>query len=310
MNKEARERSLAVYLQDADEQSAARLNFFKQLWNIQEEEGQRIADEAPYTPPQQGEVVKRYWAGEPIFVDHPVPVAADDFARVCEAVAAHLRENAGLEGGTVDALAQVDWESVAHVADLKLAGTNPPEFIGQCMQTRDTFSLPASLPESVFAMVLSWALRAFLKAPATAVMAQMDYRVEGEHPHGHPILCPACGTPASASCISESSATKGGERSLYCSTCGSVWPFERIRCARCGTQNQGSLHWLHIEGDEAHRLHTCSECDGYMRTVFEGETPTPFTSMEVEDIYMVKLDALALQGDPKGGTRSDPLSPA
>lgn len=293
MNREVIDKALDVYLKGAEDQDKERLEFFSELWRIQEEEGARIAEVCPYAAPEAEIVEDRYWAGKPVFAEYPVEISADDFAQVCNRIAEHLGEHAGLEEEVIDALAQVSWEDFAHVADLKLAGANPPEFVEQTLQTFDTFDIPTELPASVFMMVPAWALRAFLDAPAAAVMASMKPNTNDERVHDNPLLCPVCGTPATASCVGEVTPTNGGGRTLYCSTCGTNWAFERIRCARCGTQNPNHLHWYHIEGDDAHRMQNCTECYNYMRTVFENESPTMQTSMEVEDVVMVKLDAIA-----------------
>lgn len=63
--------------------------------------------------------------------------------------------------------------------------------------------------------------------------------------------------------------TKGRGRALWCAQCGCVWDIERVRCARCGTQNQGHLHFFNVEGDDDHRIATCDECGGYVRTVYQ-----------------------------------------
>ena len=293
MNRQAIDRALEAYLRGADEQTKMRLEFFSELWRIQEEEGAAIAQARPYDPPSAEEIDQRYWDGRAVFADYPVRIDPDDFARVCDRIAAHLGEHAGLEEEMIDALAQVSWEDVSQVADLKLAGANPPEFVEQALQAFEVFKVPAELPASVFMMVPAWALRAFLDVPASAVMAHVKPNTNDERVHDNPLLCPVCGTPATASCVGEVTATNGGGRTLYCSTCGTNWGFERIRCARCGTQNPNHLHWFHIEGDDAHRMQDCTECMSYMRTVFENDSPAPITSMEVEDVVMVKLDAIA-----------------
>ncbi|WP_371298187.1 formate dehydrogenase accessory protein FdhE [Paraeggerthella sp.] len=75
---------------------------------------------------------------------------------------------------------------------------------------------------------------------------------------------------------------------------GTAWDFERVRCARCGTQNQAHLHYFNVEGDDAHRIATCDECGGYVRTVYQEDVLAPF-SFEVEDVVMARLDLIAYQ---------------
>ena len=65
-----------------------------------------------------------------------------------------------------------------------------------------------------------------------------------------------------------------------------------MRCARCGTRNQAHLHFFNIEGDDAHRIATCDECGGYMRTLYSDDALAP-CSYEVEDVVMARLDAIA-----------------
>lgn len=295
MNREAIDRAINYYLSNADEASKMRLEFFSTLWRIQEEESNLLDQSTSYSVPTTSEIVERYWTNRPIFADFPVHIDPEAFARVCNRIAEHLGEHAGLDEEVIDGLAKTSWEDFAHIADLDLAGANPPEFVERCLQTFDVFDVDPNLPASIFMMVPAWALRAFLDAPAAAVMDAMDFSTNEDIVHTHPLLCPVCGTPATASSVAEATTVNGGGRRLYCSTCGTRWSFERIRCARCGSTNPNNLNWFHIEGDEAHRMQNCTDCFSYMRTVFESEVGVP-VNMEVEDVVMVKLDAMAHDG--------------
>ena len=104
----------------------------------------------------------------------------------------------------------------------------------------------------------------------------------------------ACGGEAAVAQVSGAPAGQGRAKRLWCAQCGCAWEFERVRCVRCGTQNQSRLHYFNLEGDEAHRLATCDECGGYTRTVYEEDALAPF-SFEVEDVVMAKLDLVAYQ---------------
>ena len=103
-----------------------------------------------------------------------------------------------------------------------------------------------------------------------------------------------CGGEAGAARVGVTKHSDGRGKELWCPQCGAVWEFERVRCARCGTQNQSHLHYFNIEGDDAHRLATCDECGGFMRTVYQDSALAPF-AFEVEDVVMARLDLLALQ---------------
>ena len=102
--------------------------------------------------------------------------------------------------------------------------------------------------------------------------------------------------PADGFRIAGPSGIDGRDREQYCGMCGTVWPFERMRCGVCGTENAARLHYFHVEGDSSHRLQNCDECGQYQRMVFEEDLSIPL-SMEVEDVVMAKLDAIAL--DPR-----------
>ena len=58
----------------------------------------------------------------------------------------------------------------------------------------------------------------------------------------------------------------------YCACCGADWQFERIRCAVCGDEATSELQYVHLEGDDKHRLHVCSACDSTVATVFGAES--------------------------------------
>ena len=56
------------------------------------------------------------------------------------------------------------------------------------------------------------------------------------------------------------------------------------------------MHFFNVEGDDNHRIATCDECGGYIRTVYEEDDPLknlyPF-NFEVEDVIMARLDLIA-----------------
>lgn len=102
-----------------------------------------------------------------------------------------------------------------------------------------------------------------------------------------------CGAPATAARVGATKKNDGRAKTLWCAQCGSTWAFERVRCARCGTRNQGHLHYFNVEGDDPHRIAICDECGGYMRTVFQDDVLAPF-SFDVEDVVMARLDSIAM----------------
>lgn len=106
-------------------------------------------------------------------------------------------------------------------------------------------------------------------------------------------LCPFCGYyPDMAAIVSG----KDGKRFLHCSLCGHRWPFRRIMCAVCGTENADSLENLTPEGDTRNRIDVCSSCNGYIKTLrFDSIDALDECDLEVENILTAGLDSAALK---------------
>lgn len=150
------------------------------------------------------------------------------------------------------------------------------------------------VPESALptlAVICACALRAHLLLPAKN--AAQDYTNSADKSADSPLACPVCGYRETLSWVGEFTAHHGNERVKYCPLCATQWAFERIRCGRCGTKNQGHLHYTNEEHDNSHRILICYECHSYERVVFQEHLQSPAFSIEVEDVVMAPLDALA-----------------
>lgn len=278
------------YETGASEADKARLEFFLGLYRIEQDLADKVAAAEPYNAPRADDIEGWYWAGQPVLGHAPAAVDASAFAEAAREISSWTVERAGLIPAAAQALAAFDWEAFAKDANLAQAVTEPPAFIEEVLGNLDSFGAPAALPGPVFAMVLTAALRVFLQQASEAVMANAP---KGATEHDRPLRCPVCGMPAAASAVGDTPESEGKGRRQYCSLCGARWSFERIRCGNCGTRNQGHLHYHHVEGDPAHRLQTCDECQGYQRVVFQDELSTA-PCMEVEDVVMARLDQVAL----------------
>ncbi|NTU90055.1 MAG: formate dehydrogenase accessory protein FdhE, partial [Actinobacteria bacterium] len=207
--------------------------------------------------------------------------------------AAYVAEHADLEEKTAAALRAYDWSTFVQRSDLKLAGSDPTSFLQ--LACADYEASDGDMPVETFALVVGLSLRPLLQAAAKTVMDMLDLK-DGQTVHDKPLHCPACGSLATTSFVGDTPSNSGRGRILYCEYCGTEWEFERVRCACCGTHDQNKLHYFHIEGDEAHRLHNCEACGDYMRTVFRDDTVEVF-AFEVEDVVMTRLDMVA--NDPR-----------
>jgi FdhE protein len=100
--------------------------------------------------------------------------------------------------------------------------------------------------------------------------------------------CPICGKEPKIGEIRE----EEGRRFLFCTQCGFEWRFMRIKCPFCGNEEQQTLAYFSIEGEERYRVDVCNECKRYIKTVDFRETEEE-ADLDVEDIATLHLDMLA-----------------
>lgn len=155
--------------------------------------------------------------------------------------------------------------------------------------TSENFVPESALP--TLAVICACALRAHLLLPAKN--AAERYTNSTDKNADSPLACPVCGYRETLSWVGEFTAHHGNERVKYCPLCATQWAFERIRCGRCGSKNQGHFHYTNEEHDNSHRILICDECHSYERVVFQEHLQSPAFSIEVEDVVMAPLDALA-----------------
>lgn len=296
MNLRTIHEAVEAYQKDAPEADVARLAFFEGLFELQQHRSEELSNNSSATPLSPEEAEEAYYAHEPLMQKAPVDIDAVQFFGTCKQIAGYLAENAGLEDAVVSGLQAIDWYKFAGALDLAAAGSKPSEFVEACLKDFDSFGIGSEVPASIVAMVVVFALRAHIQMAASRLFAVVPKQAKETAQREHPLNCPVCGSPATASHVAAASGIDGRARDQYCSMCGTVWPFERMRCGVCGTENATRLHYFHVEGDTSHRLQNCDECGQYQRMVFEEDLSIPL-SMEVEDVVMAKLDAIAL--DPR-----------
>lgn len=288
MNLKAIDAAIAAYRTNLDDADNARLVFFRTLWGVQQDIASEVA--VSYDIPDEDEL--RAWAraGEPVFARAPLTLDGDALAKAMRSLAKVLIEQGGFADSMKEALARTNWERMVAASDLEAAGSHPSRYVEEFTELLVDDGMDEDAA-SVGVVAATLALRALLEGPVTAI-EQARRAAGADEPHA--VRCPVCGGEAAVAQVSGAPAGQGRAKRLWCAQCGCVWEFERVRCARCGTQNQGHLHYFNLEGDEAHRLATCDECGGYTRTVYEESALAPF-SFEVEDVVMAKLDLVAYQ---------------
>lgn len=291
MNLKRIEAACATYERTSDEATRARLAFFKPVWDIQAAAASKAAGTVAAAAFVPADLERWYWQGLPFLLESPATIDAPLFAETAGKIAAALLAEGAFEAPTSEALASCDWFEAVTSAPLSVAGSDPAAYLDTAYE-----ALSPTLGEDAesVVMILSLALRPMLEPVAEATLGAIAGAIKVDsHEHAKPRRCPVCGGEASVAYVGPTATGKPNGRTLYCGQCGATWECERIRCARCGTQDQAHLHYRSIEGDDSHRLHCCDLCSGYIRTRFAqtGEL-TPFVP-EVEDVVMVGLDALA-----------------
>lgn len=103
--------------------------------------------------------------------------------------------------------------------------------------------------------------------------------------------CPICGKEPKIGEIRES---EDGRRYLFCHQCGYKWHFRRIKCPFCGNEEQHSLAYFAVEGEERYRVDVCNKCRRYIKIV-DLPKSSEDVNLDVEDIATLHLDVLAYE---------------
>lgn len=103
--------------------------------------------------------------------------------------------------------------------------------------------------------------------------------------------CPICGKEPKIGEIRES---EDGRRYLFCHQCGYKWHFHRIKCPFCGNEEQHSLAYFAVEGEESHRVDVCNKCRRFIK-IIELPKSSEEVNLDVEDIATLHLDMLAYE---------------
>jgi len=101
---------------------------------------------------------------------------------------------------------------------------------------------------------VGFALAPFLQRASDAILPCLDL---GRWARGD---CPICGGRPNFALLDAES----GARSLMCARCDSLWPFSRILCPFC-TSEERPMYYPSEDG--LHRLYVCSGCTSYLKVV-------------------------------------------
>lgn len=289
MNLKLVDAACAAYADSLDAGDAARLAFFRDLWGAAaaalEDDGAQVAWEVP----GKSELLSAWEAERAVFADAPVAIDVEKLASTLDALTGVAIGKGAFPPDVTAAFERVRWDRVLRASDMALAGANPSAWLADLSDVLADDGM-TERQAHLAALVASLALRSQLERPAAAAMSALGAAGAASP---HPLLCPVCGSAPALAHVGGKTSSSGRGRLLVCTQCGVSWGFDRVRCARCGTHNQAHLHFFNVEGDDAHRLATCDECGGYIRTLYSEEGSLAPCSYEVEDVVMARLDAIA-----------------
>jgi FdhE protein len=105
--------------------------------------------------------------------------------------------------------------------------------------------------------------------PYVQRLAELDITPADRSLPGAPNRCPFCsGTPQlSVFQAAEGDPSDTGSRRLLCATCLGSWPFQRVRCAQCGEEDERKLAYFRAQEFEHLRVDACETCRSYLKTV-------------------------------------------
>lgn len=143
-------------------------------------------------------------------------------------------------------------------------------------ETAQAIGVPSPLLEYLVEIPLKAALEAFAGSVDPATVAGWREAV-----------CPVCGSrPGMAELQGDE-----GRRVLCCSACSFSWPFKRLQCPFCGTEDSAKLSYF-TAGEGATRVDACSACSRYIKTrdSRKGASDVP---LDIEDLVSIHLDMVA-----------------
>lgn len=290
MNLKFIDRAMAAYGEGMEDHDKARLQFFRELWGEMDVWAHGPVTAAKgYELPDDEELKNAFDEDRALFSWAPLSLNADRLTAIFRNLRLHVLESGILEPIDAESLASLGVERILSDPEaLERAAKDPEGFVGVfCDRAVDAGATTAAA--RIAAMLMILVLR--VEFEPVALEACKRYP-QNDVEHHHPLRCPVCGSAPALARVGGGNPKQGRQKVLYCQQCGATWEFQRVRCARCGTQNQAHLHYFNVEGDDAHRIGMCDECGSYIRTVFVDDALAPF-SFEVEEVVTARLDAIA-----------------
>ena len=133
------------------------------------------------------------------------------------------------------------------------------------------------------AQFLLWAVMyPFFRGAARALIGDRDTHLWSGS------TCPVCAAKPHMAQLRESD----GLRVMECWLCSAQWEYPRIRCPFCGNEEQQTLGFFHLEGDEGSRVQVCDSCKRYLK-VFDARLIGREVVLSVQHLATLGHDAVA-----------------
>lgn len=219
------------------------------------------APEVQWTPEEMQDALH---GKKPLFASRFIQIPREEFLRVFAAIRAVA--DASVPSG--DPCLNIPEPEAFFTQDTLNALAKYPDALWDRIEEA---GMDLTLAELYFVPVTAFAMRVFLDDAATEASRAFDRMVPDTVHFKRSITCPVCGTRASMAAVGATQ-NRGNVKRLYCACCGADWQFERIRCAVCGDEATSELQYVHLEGDDKHRLHVCKACESSVATVFGAES--------------------------------------
>ena len=160
-----------------------------------------------------------------------------------------------------------------------------PALFTACLTRERGVLSDAAAAVSVSPPLLEFVLEVPLKTALEGVAASLDPKAFEGWAEGY---CPVCGGRAGM----DELAGDEGRRYLSCSGCFFKWPYKRIKCPYCGTEDPAALSYF-TAGEGPTRVGICRACSRYIKTRDSRAAGSTDVPLEVEDLATLHLDLMA-----------------
>ena len=133
--------------------------------------------------------------------------------------------------------------------------------------------------QQLWQAIIHATMRPFLVSHAKAVRSLVD---QERWQRGY---CPVCGGSPDLAYLEK----EYGARWLLCSRCDTEWPFQRLACPYCGTNDQKALAY-YTDDDGLYRLYICEQCHQYLKAIDLRKAKAEIM-LPLERLFTLPLDA-------------------